>query len=92
VTDIFAPPPAPAAAPAAAPPAAKRPFALMRPALLAPRFTSGGFRPLTTSIRPSFGPSNLPPPPPEDKPDDKGFPVLPVALAAGVVAFLLLRK
>ena len=26
------------------------------------------------------------------KPDDKGFPVLPVALAAGVVAFLLLRK
>ena len=77
------PPPAPAAA---------RPFALMQPALMLRSLPRGPLGPLTTSIRPSFGPSNLPPPPPEDKADDKGFPVLPVALAAGVVAFLLLRK
>lgn len=46
------------------------------------------------------GPPGAPPPPnarilqleAKKKADDKGFPVLPVALAAGVVAFLLLRK
>lgn len=98
VTDIFAPPPP---APAAAPAAAKRPFALMQPALMLRSLPRG---PLTTSIRPigpiapSFGPSNLPPAPPADKDDDKDADkksntgmFIALGLAA-VAAVVLLRK
>lgn len=96
VTNIFAPPPPPA--PAAAPAAAKRPFALMQPALMLRSLPRG---PLTKSIRPigpSFGPSNLPPSPPADKEDDKDADkksntgmFIALGLAA-VAAVVLLRK